>query len=220
MLNLINHLKKQIVFQVFTVYLRYLIGGAFVIAAFGMGKVNGNVNLLQSADNPIEQLQPMQQFFRVMSDSGLYWMFIGWSQIITGALLMTQRLARLGALLFFGLALNIFMITISYGFQGTPIVTGLMLLAAIYLLIWDLSAFMPIINQSFIHKPVSLALADHPFWIILGFVIFLSIIILALVYHNMLLQLGVPFIEGLLGFILFMIWRKKKRKKIEVELSK
>jgi len=33
--------------------------------------------------------------------------------------------------------LNVFFITISYDFRGTPVVTGLMLLATVYLLIWD-----------------------------------------------------------------------------------
>lgn len=91
MFDLLNKLKQQLFLQVFTVYLRYLIGAAFIIAAFGMGKMNGGSNLLQSMNSPINQLQPIQQFFRVMSDSGLYWQFIGWSQIIAGACLMTQN---------------------------------------------------------------------------------------------------------------------------------
>lgn len=100
MFKLLHRLKELIVLQVFTVYLRYLIGGAFIIAAFGMGKVRGTANLMGSLHQPIEQLAPIQQFFRVMQDSGIYWQFIGWSQIIAGALLMTQKLSRLGAIIF------------------------------------------------------------------------------------------------------------------------
>jgi len=33
--------KQYSILQIFTVYLRYLIGGGFVIAAFGMGKFSG-----------------------------------------------------------------------------------------------------------------------------------------------------------------------------------
>jgi hypothetical protein len=47
------------------------------------------------------------------------------------------RTATLGALMFFPLIVNIFVITVSLHFQGTPIITGLMLLANIYLLCWD-----------------------------------------------------------------------------------
>jgi hypothetical protein len=38
MLAFIDHWKQKSFLQIFTIYLRYLIGGAFVIAAFGMGK--------------------------------------------------------------------------------------------------------------------------------------------------------------------------------------
>lgn len=205
MFTALNKIKQLIVFQVFTVYLRYLIGGAFVIAAFGMGKVKGKANLMYSMDKPIEQLEPIQQFFRVMSDSGLYWQFIGWSQIIGGALLMTQKLARLGALVFFGLILNIFIITVSYNFQGTSVITGLMLLATTYLLVWDLPAFLPLIKNTVDYKPIPLKLADQTFWAILGFIMLLTIVILAFVYPNPIFQLGIPFLEGLIGFIVFMV---------------
>lgn len=210
MFDLLNKLKQQIFLQVFTVYLRYLIGAAFIIAAFGMGKMNGGSNLLRSMDSPIDQLQPIQQFFRVMADSGLYWQFIGWSQIIAGACLLTQRLARLGALIFFGLILNIFIITLSYQFSGTPVITGLMLLAILFLLIWDLPAFMPIIKNSCNYTQVALKLADHPFWMKLGWIMLASIIILAFVKQHVPFQLGVVFAEGLAGFILYMGWIRKK----------
>ncbi len=211
MLSFINKFKQKVYLQVFTVYLRYLIGGSFVIAAFGMGKVRGEANLLNSLDHPIEQLAPMQQFFRVMVDSGLYWQFIGWSQIIAASLLITQKFARLGALIFFVIILNIFVITISYGFTGTPIVTGLMLLAIIYLLIWDLPAYMPLIRNQFFYEPAPLKLADSKFWIVLGAIMIVSIIILAITYQNMFMQLGVPFLEGLVGFIVYMVWRRRKK---------
>jgi hypothetical protein len=210
MFDLLNKLKQQQFLQVFTVYLRYLIGGAFIIAAFGMGKMNGTSNLIQSMNKPIEQLQPIQQFFRVMSDSGLYWQFIGWSQIIAGVFLMTQKLARLGAIIFFGLILNIFIITLSYNFSGTPVITGLMLLAILYLLIWDLPAFMPIIKNSFNYTSAPLKLADHSFWMILGWVMLASIVLQALTHQNTLFQLGLSLVEGLLGFIVYMVWIRKK----------
>lgn len=47
------------------------------------------------------------------------------------------RTATIGALVYFPLILNIFVITVSLHFRGTPFITGLMLLASIYLLCWD-----------------------------------------------------------------------------------
>jgi hypothetical protein len=210
MFRLLQKVKQYTFLQVFTVYLRYLIGAAFIIAAFGMGKVNGSSNLMQSMDKPLEQLMPIQQFFRVMADSGLYWHFIGWSQIIAGALLMTQKQARLGAVIFFGLILNIFIITVSYGFSGTPFITGLMLLASIYLLVWDLPAFMPIIMNRFHYQHEPLRLADHRFWTLLGLLMVASIVVMGLLHINTILQLGTAFAEGLIGFIIYMIVLHKK----------
>ena len=52
-------------------------------------------------------------------------------------LLLIPRTATLGALVYFPLILNIFVITVSLHFTGTPVITGLMLIACIYLLCWD-----------------------------------------------------------------------------------
>lgn len=211
MLAFIDHWKQKTFLQVFTIYLRYLIGGAFVIAAFGMGKVTGTSNLMGSMDKPIQDLQPIQQFFRVMTDSGLYWKFIGWTQIIAGFLLMTQRFARLGALIFFGLILNIFIITVAYKFKGTPVVTGLMLLASTYLLVWDQRALQFLVRDDV--QPVRLALPviQSLYWMWLGLLMFITIVSFAVLSPNFFIELGVPFIEGLIAFIVFFTIGRKFR---------
>ena len=204
MLAFIDRWKQKTFLQIFTIYLRYLIGGAFIIAAFGMGKVTkAKVNLMYSLDKPIQELEPIQQFFRVMIDSGLYWQFIGWTQIIAGALLMTQRFARLGALIFFGLILNIFVITVAYKFTGTPVVTGLMLLAVTYLLVWDLRALQFLFYDSVKAERISLKVMDNSYWTWLGLIMLFTILILAFFSPNLFLELGIPFLEGLIGFIVF-----------------
>lgn len=208
MLRFLETLRQKTFLQIFTIYLRYLIGGAFIIAAFGMGKVSGEANLIGSQDKPIEQLEPISQFFRVMIDSGLYWQFIGWSQIIAGVLLMTQRFSRLGALIFSGIILNIFVITISYDFKGTPVITGLMLLAITYLLAWDLHAFMPLFKNQFNYAPARLRVADSSYWSWLGVIMVASVVILAIASGNIMWELGVPFVEGLIGFVVFFVRRR------------
>lgn len=207
--DFIDQLKQKSFLQIFTIYLRYLIGGAFIIAAFGMGKISGSSNLINSMDHPIQDLQPIQQFFRVMTESGLYWKFIGWTQIAAGVLLMSQRFSKLGALIFFGLILNIFIITVAYEFTGTPVVTGLMLLATTYLIVWDYRSFLFLVQDSVELKPLQLNIIDRPYWMWLGLLMITSIFILALVRTHILVQLGVPFVEGLLGFILFFVLKFK-----------
>ncbi len=211
MLAFIDRWKQKTFLQIFTIYLRYLIGGAFVIAAFGMGKVTGTSNLMYSMDKPIQDLQPIQQFFRVMTDSGLYWQFIGWTQIVAGFLLMTQRFARLGALIFFGLILNIFIITVAYKFTGTPFVTGLMLLATTYLLVWDLRSLQFLIRDDVQPVRLSLPVIQSSYWMWLGLLMFITIVCFAVLSPNIFIELGVPFIEGLFAFIVFFTVGKKFR---------
>jgi hypothetical protein len=202
-------LRQKLFLQIFTIYTRYLVGGAFFIAAIGMGKLDGSSNLMYSMEKPIQDLLPIQQFFRVMTDSGLYWKFIGWSQIVTGILLMTQRFAKLGALIFFGLILNIFIITISYDFKGTPLITGLMLLAASYLLLWDIRSFLPLLTNNEIKAATPLSIIENRFWAILGIIMVVSIGLAFIFRLHILFQLGFPFMIGLIGFIFFLIKRKK-----------
>jgi uncharacterized membrane protein YphA (DoxX/SURF4 family) len=212
MLTFIDAWRQREFLQVFTIYLRYLIGGAFIIAAIGMGKLNGSSNLLNSMSTPIQDLEPIQQFFRVMSESGLYWKFIGWTQIVAGVLLMSQRFAKLGALMFFGMILNIFVITISYEFKGTPIVTSLMLLATTYLLVWDVRSFLFLIQDDVHVKHTSYTVLDKPYWVWLSFIMMSSIVLLAILKVNFIIQLLVPFGEGLIAFVLFFITRQREVK--------
>jgi hypothetical protein len=203
--TLIEKLRQNNLLQIFTIYLRYLIGGAFVIAAIGMGKLSGK-SFIDPA--PIETLMPIQQFFRVMAESGLYWKFIGWFQVVAGALLMTQRFAKLGALLFFGMIVNIFLITVSYHFQGTPVITGLMTLAAIYLLAWDFNSFRYLLIKPSVataHDEKPLNIHDRPYWAVVGLVIFTTIMSMGAVNFNIVLALIAAFTLGLLGFLGYVI---------------
>jgi uncharacterized membrane protein YphA (DoxX/SURF4 family) len=122
MYKLLNKIRDIKSLQIFTVYLRYLIGGAFVISTFTMKKFGqyGDINKLTNKI-PINELPPAGVLFRVLAESGTYWHFIGISQLISGVLLMTQRFSRLGAIFYFIIILNIFIITIAFDFQGTPV---------------------------------------------------------------------------------------------------
>lgn len=70
-------------------------------------------------------------------DLGLYARFIAGSQIIAGLLLFTQRFSTLGAILTFPIILNIFMVTVSMKWQGTPYVNFFLLGLNAWLLAYD-----------------------------------------------------------------------------------
>lgn len=80
---------------------------------------------------------PIGGFFETLYLSGPYWRFLGLAQVLAGVLVLVPATATLGALAFFAIVLNVFLITLSYDFRLTPFVTGAMLLATLYLLLWD-----------------------------------------------------------------------------------
>ena len=183
------------------------------MAAVGMGKLSKLPEpLLNSTNIPLDELEPMQLFFRVMVESGMYWNFIGWSQILAGGLLMTQRFASLGAAIFFGIILNIFVITFSYGFIGTPVVTGLMLLTTIFLILWDIEKWQFIFRPYSLENllpPQSLSIIGKPFWEVLGVLMFVLIFILYFTGYNITFQIITCLLIGFTGFVIFFLLQRR-----------
>lgn len=108
---------------------RILLALAFIPT--GMVKLLGQRFTLMGPDTPVGY------FFEAMYQTGFYWNFLGLSQVLAGVLLLIPWTATLGAVVTFPLVLNIFLITLSVGFRGTPFITGGMLLAATFLVCWD-----------------------------------------------------------------------------------
>ena len=137
-----------------------------------------------------------------MYSSGLYWRFIGIAQFITGCLLITQRYAKLGAILFLPIIANVFVITISYNFNGTPFITGLMLLSTLFLIYWDWNTFKILFNK----KPIitnTKRLENDSLWMYIG-IIYISITILLKVFFlNKYIIFGFLFMVliGLIGMV-------------------
>lgn len=121
--------KRNKWFRIFTVFTRIMIALAFIPS--GLTKALGNRFTILGTDDPVGF------FFEALYRTGFYWRFLGLCQLLAALLLLIPRTTTIGALMFFPLILNIFVITVSMHFQGTPIITGLMLLANIYLLCWD-----------------------------------------------------------------------------------
>jgi uncharacterized membrane protein YphA (DoxX/SURF4 family) len=104
---------------------------AFGFLPSGLTKLVGNRFTLLSPATPIGY------FFEALYQSGGYWRFIGAAQLLAALLLLIPTATTLGALIYFPIILNIFIITVSLHFTGTPFITGLMLLGSMYLLCWD-----------------------------------------------------------------------------------
>ena len=159
-------LKSSLLLQLGIIYTRYLVGGAFVFAS--LIKIKGH-RFTQIADTG--EGHSIGHFFEMMYQSGLYWQFIGWAQLLAGLLLLTQRYALLGALVYSSIIANIFVITVSYDFAGTSIITGLMLLAGLLLLAWDWNRLRVVANLPVVTETTS-PLFESRLWEVLGLTMF------------------------------------------------
>ncbi len=203
-----DRIKKKVLPQIFIIYTRYLIGGAFVFAS--LIKIKGNRFTSESGE--LDPINSAWHFFETMYQSGLYWKFIGIAQLIAGFLLMTQRYSKLGALINLPIILNIFVITLSYYFAYTPVITGLMLMANLLLIIWEwneikiLFNFVPNIDKS-------LRLEKDYFWQIIGLTLFFFTFTYRLLVnkYNIGFWIISCFLIGFIGLIIGL-YRERKRK--------
>ena len=199
-------MKNKLFPQLFIIYLRYLIGFAFVFAS--IVKIQGlRFTTDSGAENPINTAW---HFFETMYQSGLYWKFLGLSQLLAGLILMTQKYAKLGALLFLPIIANVFVITISYDFRGTPVITGLMLLANFILIAWDWDTLKILVNKkpSFQSK---LRVENDSLWTILG-ILFFVLTIAAKMFASTTTLLPIALSFVIIGITGLVIGVKKHRK--------
>lgn len=204
-------IKQLIWTQIIIIYTRYLVGGAFVFAS--IIKIEGNRFTTESgADNPIDSAW---HFFETMYESGLYWQFIGVCQLVAGCLLMTQRYAKLGAVMNLPIILNIFVITLSYEFGYTPVITGMMLLANLALIVWHWDELKVLFNIPPKYD-LTIRLEQHAVWTITGIGLFLFTVVYRTMVtkYNLILWFTACLLIGLIGFIYGIFVERKRRKEV------
>ena len=211
-----NSIKTKILPQIFIIYTRYLIGGAFVFAS--LIKIKGYRFTTESgASDPINSAW---HFFETMYQSGLYWKFIGLGQLIAGFLLMTQRFSKLGALVNFPIILNVFIITLSYYFAYTPVVTGLMLFANLLLILWEWNEIKFLFNL----KPVfdnTQRLEKDVVWQIVGLTLFTFTFIYRLLVdkYNIAFWAITCLLVGSIGLIIGLNREKKRKNRLKQKVQ-
>jgi hypothetical protein len=115
--------------QLFTAFNRVLLALAFIPPSI--------TKILHNRFTFLPDSNPVGHYFNALYETGFYYEFIGWGQLVAAILLLFPCTAHLGALLFLPIILNITVLTTSVGFVGTPYVTNAMFLAALYLVCWD-----------------------------------------------------------------------------------
>ena len=131
-MKLIRTFRKNIWANYFVLFTRLLIGFAFI--------PSGLINLYGKPFTLLPKTDPVGYFFDAMYGTGVYWNFLRFCQLLAAFLLMSQKYASLGAVLF-GIIVNIFLITYGIGFGNTTIISFLMLIAATGLIFWDWQKF-------------------------------------------------------------------------------
>lgn len=139
MKNVYESFRKNRIINRGVINLRYFIGLGFIPS--GLVKVMG-----QPFANP-ENTGVFAEFLHAFHATGFYYSSVGFLQMLAGVLLMTQRFATVGALLFLPVIFNITILTISTIGSLTPVIASLMLLGILFLLFWDLPKWINIFRK-------------------------------------------------------------------------
>lgn len=203
LIHFIERLKRLRIVQLFTIYLRYLIASAFIFAS--VPKILGERFTQIPIDNPVGF------YFEAMYRTGFYWNFLGWGQMIAALLLMTQRFAALGAMLFYPIIINVWLVTWSVGFNGTPVITFLMFLGNTYLLVWEYRRIVPFVqfeSQAFIlPSGFDDGFMRKRVWIGLGVFLSICIVCLRVDFNHARIYILAGFISAL-GLLFYHLFKK------------
>ncbi|MHA7128059.1 DoxX family protein [Algoriphagus namhaensis] len=82
----------------------------------------------------LSEIHPMGSYLVALYHTGYYYTFIGVAQVLAATLLLINRTVLLGALLYFPIILNIWVLTLAVRFDGSYVSAAWMLLANSYLL--------------------------------------------------------------------------------------
>ena len=116
-------------------WLRYF--SVFCRIALALGFIpSGIVKVTGERFTGLPSNHPLGHYFDALHLTGYYYTFIGVGQLLAALLLLIPRTALLGAIFYFPIILNICVLTYATRFEGTRIAT-LMLLANLFLLVWD-----------------------------------------------------------------------------------
>lgn len=156
-------------YYLFSVFCRLALAYAFIVA--GMVKIVG-----ERFASGLSVNHPMGAFLEALHHTGYYYTFIGIAQVVAAILLIIPRTVILGALLYFPIIVNIWLLSFALRFEGSIVTSPLMVLANLYILIWNydrLKYLMPIkkfSNLGLVGKPIKYS-KRFPFVFFTGVVI-------------------------------------------------
>lgn len=117
-------------YWLFSIFCRFALAYAFIVA--GMVKIVG-----ERFASGLSVIHPMGSYLEALHHTGYYYTFIGIAQVVAAILLIIPRTVTLGALLYFPIIVNIWLLSFAVRFEGSIVTSPLMVLANLYLLVWN-----------------------------------------------------------------------------------
>lgn len=117
-------------YWMFAVFCRIALAYAFFVA--GMVKIMG-----ERFASGLAVTHPMGAYLEALHHTGYYYTFIGIAQVLAAVLLLIPRTVALGALLYFPIIVNIWLLSFAVRFEGSYVTSPLMVLANLFLLAWN-----------------------------------------------------------------------------------
>lgn len=114
----------------FSIFCRLILAFAFIVA--GMVKIVG-----ERFASGLSINHPMGAYLEALHHTGYYYTFIGIAQVTAAILLIIPGTITLGALIYFPIIVNIWLLSIAVRFEGSIVTSPLMVLANLYILVWN-----------------------------------------------------------------------------------
>lgn len=128
----------------FSIFCRLSLAAGFLIA--GIVKIVG-----ERFASGLSEIHPMGAYLEALYHTGYYYTFIGIVQVIAAILLVIPRTVTLGALIYFPIIVNIWILSWAVRFDGSLVSSTLMVFANTYLLVWNydrLQHLLPLTNSA------------------------------------------------------------------------
>lgn len=127
--DLHNSVKSNKWFRYFAIFNRIALAAGFI--------PSGLTKIFDERFTSLSVKHPMGNYLESLYHTGYYYPFIGYIQVAAAIFLLIPRTATLGAVLYFPIILNICILSLAVGFDGSLVTSPLMVLANLYLLCWD-----------------------------------------------------------------------------------
>ncbi|TQD39144.1 DoxX family protein [Haloflavibacter putidus] len=123
-------IKRNRWYWLFSLFCRFGLALAFIFA--------GYVKIIdEKFASGLSVKHPMGAYLEALHQTGFYYTFIGIVQILAAVLLIIPRTVTLGAVLYFPVILNIWILSFALRFEGSFVTAPLMVFANLYLLVWN-----------------------------------------------------------------------------------